>query len=97
SDQPGTHIMTARARDYAGNVTVETRTYTVVAAPVATSTPRPTTPAPTATPLTPQPTVPVVTPAPTQPPTAVPTRPVRTPEPTTEPTTAPAPTRPPRG
>jgi hypothetical protein len=94
SDQPGTHIMTARARDYAGNVTVETRTYTVVAAPVATSTPRPTTPAPTATPVvTPQPTNPVVTPAPTQPPTAVPTRPVRTPEPTT----APAPTRPPRG
>ncbi|HEV2528541.1 MAG TPA: Ig-like domain-containing protein [Thermomicrobiales bacterium] len=93
SDQPGRHIMTARARDTAGNVTVETRTYSVVVDPAATSTPRPTTPAPTATPVTPQPTVPTVTPVPTQPPTAVPTRPVRTPVPTT----APAPTRPPRG
>ncbi len=86
SSQPGIHIMTARARDYAGNVTVETRTYTVTA-----GTTQPT--------VTPRPTTPVVTPAPTTPPTAVPTRPGRTPvaTPTPAPTQPPVgPTRPPR-
>ncbi len=88
SDQPGRHIMTARARDAAGNVTVETRTYTVTGASQ-----------PTAAPVTPRPTTPVVTPIPTQPPPTVPTRPARTPvaTPTPAPTQPPAaPTRPPR-
>ncbi|HEV2528485.1 MAG TPA: HYR domain-containing protein [Thermomicrobiales bacterium] len=89
SSQPGRHVLTARARDTAGNVTVETRTYTVAAAAP-----------PTVTPVPPRPTTPVVTPVPTRTPTVAPTRPVRTPATEPGPTPpgqpAPAPTRPPR-
>jgi hypothetical protein len=89
----GRHIITIRARDMAGNVTVRTVTYTVTG-----------TTQPTATPVPPQPTVPPitpVTPVPTTPPTVVPPRPERTPVATPPPTPAPtqppaAPTRPPR-
>ncbi|HEV2527561.1 MAG TPA: HYR domain-containing protein [Thermomicrobiales bacterium] len=85
----GRHIMTFRATDTRGNVSVMTRTYTVTAATQ-----------PTATPVTPQPTTPVVTPAPTQPPTVAPPRPTRTPtavptRPGRTPVATPAPTQPP--
>jgi hypothetical protein len=95
----GRHTMTVRARDTAGNATVVTRSYTVVAGgtvPTSTPTRVPTgtaTTTPVVTPTTPviTPTTPVVTPTT---PVVTPTTPVVTP--TTPVTTTPAPTRPPR-
>ncbi len=86
SDQPGRHILMARARDDAGNTTIQTRTYTVTSV-VPTATP-PTTVPPTLTPPAPVPTT-----SPTRPVRPVTTRPPRTPVPTA----TPAPTQPPSG
>jgi hypothetical protein len=87
-DGDGRRTLTARARDTAGNVTVETGSYTAIAALTATSTP-----------VSPGPTTPVATVTASQQPTSATTRPSRTPvaqQTTAQLTAIPVPTRPPR-
>ena len=96
STEPGTHTLTARARDDAGNSSVSTRTYTVTAS-APTATPRPTSVPPTATPARPaRPTTAPVQPTATPVTPVMPTRPIRPRVTPAAPTATPSATRPPR-